>query len=195
MPGLRHSRIKTRVTVDGSLSPKRAGWGIVITARDQKWVSFGSFAAKSTDEIEFRAALEGLRLVTRLNLTERGEVEIVSDSNRLILACRDSKIRLYCKADWKRLTQGEHVLTDVCLADRAEILEFKKQTPLSFTWIRRCSTADHIKADALARIAMGKRSDAILQKAGLAREELAGLVAGSVFMRPSFAQVTHHAEL
>ena len=181
--------------MDGSLSPKRAGWGIVVTARDQKWVSFGSFAAKSTDEIEFRAALEGLRLVTRLDLAHQGQVELVSDSNRLILACRDSKIRLFCQADWKRLTRGEHVLTDVCLADRAEILAFKQQTPLSFTWIRRGSTADHIKADALARIAVGKRSDSILQKAGLAREELAGLGAGGVFMRPSSAQATHRAEL
>jgi hypothetical protein len=49
-------------------------------ARAQQWISLSACSAQSTDEIEFRAALQGLQLAARLELlTTRRSLRIVSN--------------------------------------------------------------------------------------------------------------------
>jgi ribonuclease HI len=166
------SRARIRITVDGSLSRTRGGWGIVIADDEREWISFGTCKVRSTDGVEFAAALAGLQLADRLGvLRQNRPVDLVSDSERLVRACRDRKIRIYCATDWKRLQSGYHVLTSDCLAARSEILSFTREVSLSFVWVKRGSVPQHVKADALARIALGKASDNGLHESGLTREQ------------------------
>src|SRR5438445_10421015 len=105
------------ITVDGSLQGHQGGWGVVIVAHGQEWISLGMCSAQSADEIEFRAALRGLQLAAQLQLLQtRSSVRIVSDSRRLIDSCSKKTMRLYYASDWKRLDKRQHIFTPKCLA-------------------------------------------------------------------------------
>jgi ribonuclease HI len=161
------------MTVDGALLGHRGGWGVVIVARAQEWISLGACSAQSTDEIEFRAALQGLQLATRLELLPiRRSLRIVSDSRRLIQACSKKTMRLFCAADWKRLDQRQHIFTPKCLAMRQEIWSLTAGHTVVWHWTKRFSTAESIQADALARVARGVQSGTAVARSGLTLDQI-----------------------
>jgi ribonuclease HI len=161
------------ITVDGALLGHRGGWGAVIAARAQEWISFGACSAQSTDEIEFMAALQGLQLAARLELLPiRRSLRIVSDSKRLIQSCSQKTMRLYCAADWKRLDQRRHIFTPKCLAMRKEIWALTAGHTVVWHWKKRFSTAGSIQADALARVARGIQSGTAVARSGLTLDQI-----------------------
>ncbi|MBV9267638.1 MAG: hypothetical protein JO061_15830 [Acidobacteriaceae bacterium] len=166
------SRRRVSIFVDGAYHHKRGGWGVVIVANKQEWHASGNCAAWSSDEVEFTAALNGLIVAERLTLLCRGiQVHLFTDSLRLIHACRDRKVRVYSGTDLERLSRREHVLSDVCLAARKEILRFGHNVNLRLQWIKRSSRVEQLRADKLSKFAIGATPHPVAEEGGLSGKQ------------------------
>ncbi len=84
---------------------------------------------------------------------------------------------MYCDADWDRLEERKHILSNDCLATRKKMMTLIAGLDVAWHWSKRKSTAEGIRANALSRAARGELSATTVSRSGLTRHQLLQCVA------------------